>query len=51
VVVVVNDSRRPYDGILEEAGLRLEERLLRRVNRRTGRRAGECFEEILIARI
>ena len=51
VVIVVNDSRRLYDGILEEAGLQLEERLLRHVNRRTGRRAGEYFEEILIARV
>jgi len=50
VVVVVNDSRRLYDRILEEAGLQLEERLLRHVNRRTGRRAGEYFEEVLVAR-
>ena len=49
VVVVVNDSRRLYDGILEAAGLRLEERRLRHVNRRTGRRKGEYYEEILIA--
>jgi len=51
VVVVVNDSRRLYDSILEDAGLQLEERLLRHVNRRTGRRAGEYFEEILVARV
>ena len=50
IVVVVNDSRRLFDGILEAAGLRLEERVLRHVNRRTGRRAGEYFEEVLIAR-
>ena len=50
VAVIVNDSRRLYDGILEEAGLRLEERALRHVNRRTGRRAGEYFEEVLVAR-
>ena len=50
VVVIVNDSRRLYDGILEEAGLRLEERALRHVNRRTGRRSGEYFEEMLVAR-
>ena len=49
VVVVVNDSRGLYDGILRSAGLRLEERLLRHVNRRTGRRAGEYYEEVLIA--
>ena len=50
VVIVVNDRRRVYDGILAEAGLRLEQRLCRHVNRRTGRRNGEYFEEILVAR-
>ena len=50
VAIVVNDRRELYPGILERAGLRLEERLVRHVNRRTGRRAGEYFEEILIAR-
>lgn len=50
IVVVVNDSRRLFGGILEAAGLRLEERILRHVNRRTGRRAGEYFEEVLVAR-
>ena len=49
VVVVVNDRRGLYDGILETAGLRLEDRMLRHVNRRTGRRKGEYFEEILVA--
>ena len=33
-----------YPEILERAGLRLDERLERHVNRRTGRRAGEYFE-------
>ena len=50
VVVVVNDSRGLYDGILAAAGLRLEDRFLRHVNRRTGRRNGEYYEEILVAR-
>ena len=50
IAIVVNDRRGLYPEILERAGLRLEERLLRHVNRRTGRRAGEYFEEILIAR-
>ena len=50
VVVIVNDSRGLYDGILADARLRLEDRLLRHVNRRTGRRNGEYYEEILIAR-
>ena len=48
-MIVVNDRRGLYDGILAAAGLRLEERLLRHVNRRTGRRNGEYYEEVLIA--
>src|SRR5438132_4645444 len=50
IVIVVNDRRELYPEILERAGLRLEERLRRHVNRRTGRRAGEFFEDVLIAR-
>jgi DNA methylase len=50
VVVVVNDRRDLYPGILERAGLTLEERLRRHVNRRTGRRAREYFEDVLVAR-
>ena len=50
IVIVVNDSRNLYPSILEEAGLVLEERLKRHVNRRTGRRAGEFFEEVLVCR-
>jgi len=49
VVVVVNDRRGLFDGILREAGLVVEDRLLRHVNRRTGRRSGEYFEQILVA--
>jgi hypothetical protein len=50
IAIVVNDRRDLYPEILERAGLRLEERLRRHVNRRTGRRAGEYFEDVLIAR-
>ena len=50
VCVVVNDRRGLYPEILERAGLRLDERLERHVNRRTGRRAGEYYESILICR-
>ena len=50
VVIVVNDRRDLYPEILEYAGLRLEHRLRRHVNRRTGRRAGEFFEDVLVAR-
>jgi DNA methylase len=49
VIVVVNDRRDLYPEILELAGLRLVERLERHVNRRTGRRAGEYFESVLVA--
>ncbi len=50
VLVVVNDRRDLYPEILERAGLHLEARLRRHVNRRTGRRAGEYFEDVLVAR-
>jgi DNA modification methylase len=49
IVVVVNDRRGLYDGILAVAGLRLEDRIVRHVNRRTGRRRGEFYEEVLVA--
>ena len=50
VLVVVNDRRDLYPEILARAGLQLEARLRRHVNRRTGRRAGEYFEDVLVAR-
>ena len=50
VVIVVGDRRGLYPEILERAGLVLEERVRRHVNRRTGRRAGEFFEDVLVAR-
>ena len=50
VLVVVNDRRELYPEVLERAGLRLQERLRRHVNRRTGRRAGEFYEDVLVAR-
>jgi len=51
VLIVVNDRRDLYPEILDRAGLRVEERLRRHVNRRTGRRAGEYFEDVLVARL
>jgi hypothetical protein len=48
VIVVVNDSQDLYPEILERSGLVLETRLTRHVNRRTGRRAGEFFEDVLV---
>jgi hypothetical protein len=50
IVIVVNDSRNLYPAILAGAKLRLEEAITRHVNRRTGRRAGEFFETILVCR-
>jgi hypothetical protein len=49
LVIVVNDRRGLYEGILADAGLRLEERTARHVNRRTGRRNGEYYEDVLVA--
>ena len=50
VLIVVNDSQALYPRILENSGLALEDRIKRHVNRRTGRRAGEYFEDVLICR-
>jgi hypothetical protein len=50
ILIVVNDRRELYPDILRRAGLVLDDRLRRHVNRRTGRRAGEFFEDILVAR-
>jgi hypothetical protein len=50
ICIVVNDRRDLYPEILERAGLHLERRHTRHVNRRTGRRAGEYFEDVLVAR-
>ena len=47
-LVVVNDRRDLYLEILRRSGLRLVDRLERHVNRRTGRRAGEYFESVLV---
>jgi hypothetical protein len=50
LLVVVNDRRELYPELLSRAGLRLDGRYRRHVNRRTGRRAGEYFEDVLVAR-
>jgi hypothetical protein len=49
VVIVINDRRDLYPEILERAGLTVETRYRRHVNRRTGRRAGEFFEDVIVA--
>jgi hypothetical protein len=48
VCIVVNDRRDLYPEVLRRAGLRLDDRLERHVNRRTGRRSGEYFESVLL---
>jgi hypothetical protein len=50
VVIVVNDRHNLYEGIAADAGFSVEQRLLRHVNRRTGRRAGAYYEEVLTLR-
>ena len=50
VIVVVNDRRDLYPQILERSSLTMVDRLERHVNRRTGRRAGEYYESILVCR-
>jgi hypothetical protein len=49
VLIVAGDRRDLYPEILERAGLQLTERLRRHVNRRTGRRAGEFYEDVFVA--
>jgi hypothetical protein len=51
VVIVVNDSRDLFPRILDASGLTLVDRVTRHVNRRTGRRSGEFFEDVLVCRV
>lgn len=48
VAIVVNDKNQLYDYVAQQTGFLPEQRLKRHVNRRTGRRSGDFFEEILI---
>jgi SAM-dependent methyltransferase len=50
VVIVVNDRRELYPDVLTRAGLAIEQQYQRHVNRRTGRRAGEYYEDVIVAR-
>jgi hypothetical protein len=50
VLIVVDDRRSLYPEILARSGLELETTYRRHVNRRTGRRNGEFFEHVLVAR-
>lgn len=51
IVVVVNDKHGLYDGIREALGFEETVRINRHVNRRTGRRAGEFHEQVLVWRV
>jgi hypothetical protein len=48
-VLVVDDARDLFGRILAGAGLRIRDQRVRHVNRRTGRRAGEFFEQVIVA--
>jgi hypothetical protein len=50
VVIVINDRRELYPEILDRAGLAIETRYQRHVNRRTGRRSGEFYEDVIVSR-
>ena len=50
IVVVVHDRRDLYSEIGERLGLALDFRFHRHVNRRTGRRSGAFFEDVIIWR-
>jgi hypothetical protein len=50
VVIVVNDKNDLYDYIAQQTRFVVEQRLKRQVNRRTGRRSGDFFEEVLVWR-
>jgi hypothetical protein len=50
-VIVIDDALGLYDQILADAGLDLVECHRRHVNRRTGRRAGEFYEQVMIATV
>jgi hypothetical protein len=51
MVIVVHDRRDLYDGIAARLGFSTEYRLRRHVNRRTGRRAGDFFEDVIVWRV
>lgn len=50
MVIVVHDRRDLYEGLARRLGFKVEYRLKRHVNRRTGRRADDFFEDVLVWR-
>lgn len=51
VIIVINDSLGLYPEIIEKSGLIEEDRITRKVDRRTGRRAGGFEEDIIICKV
>ena len=49
-IIVVRDRENLYDDIAAQCGFECEDKIQRHVNRRTGRRAGEFFEQVLLWR-
>jgi DNA modification methylase len=50
MIIVVGDRDRLYEDIAAQCGFEFENTIQRHVNRRTGRRANEFFEEVLVWR-
>ena len=50
MVVIVHDRRQLYDEIARRLNVQVDFRLERHVNRRTGRRAGDFFESVIVWR-
>jgi len=48
MVIVVGDRENLYQGLAKELGFKQKQRLRRHVNRRTGRRSTDFFEDVLI---
>jgi len=49
-VIVANDKHRLYEQLAPQIGYKLDKTITRHVNRRTGRRSTDFFEEILVWR-
>lgn len=49
-IIVVRDRENLYDDIAAQCGFECEDKIQRHVNRRTGRRASEFFEQVLLWR-
>jgi len=50
LIFVVNDKNNLYEEICHDVGLTISERVTRKVDCRSGRRAGDYFEDVLILR-